>query len=371
MGILPQCRQWQLSGQSGHRNRRTAFSRGPLYALLQNPLYIGRIAHRGQIHDCQHDRIIDEGLWEQVQSQLTNNRTDRKLGTDSKEPSLLAGLVHDANGHLMTPSHANKKGRRYRYYVSTAINDPDPSRVEATSKTAKASSSVAARRVPAADLESLVFDRLHQLLAKPTKLADAIKPLDLDAIAMDQVLNRAVDLSNRWSSQSSRQRRALALAVIDQIDVTDDTISTTLNRVGLTKCLGIECQAAHQPYVPLTLIIPAQLHRSGKGKRIVIEGEAQHCDPALFAVLQKASTVRDDLLSGTYETLDRVSEERSIPNGQATALLRLSWLAPSIVSDTLEGKQPPEPTPNTLLRGSKYLPVRWTKQRAYLGFSPI
>jgi hypothetical protein len=39
----------------------------------------------------------------------------------SRSPSFLAGLLFDDRGNRMTPSHANKKGVRYRYYVSQAL----------------------------------------------------------------------------------------------------------------------------------------------------------------------------------------------------------------------------------------------------------
>ena len=40
------------------------FSRGHLYCLLANPIYIGKLPHKGKLHDGRHDAIIDEGLWE-------------------------------------------------------------------------------------------------------------------------------------------------------------------------------------------------------------------------------------------------------------------------------------------------------------------
>ena len=42
----------------------------------------------------------------------------RTTGSDAKHPSLLAGIAFDENGERLTPSHAVKKGTRYRYYVS-------------------------------------------------------------------------------------------------------------------------------------------------------------------------------------------------------------------------------------------------------------
>ena len=97
------------------------FSRGALYTLLQNHLYRGEIAHQGKIYPGQHEAIIDAELWQLVQEKLSGNRQERALGAIAEEPSLLAGLIVDGSGQRMTPTHAVKKGRRYRYYVSTSL----------------------------------------------------------------------------------------------------------------------------------------------------------------------------------------------------------------------------------------------------------
>ena len=68
-------------------------------------------------------------------------------------PSLLTGLVYDGTGERMSPTHANKGGRRYRYYVSHSLIQRDRSTAPAESC-----------RVPASDLESIVQDRLCALL---------------------------------------------------------------------------------------------------------------------------------------------------------------------------------------------------------------
>src|SRR6202048_709951 len=49
------------------------------------------------------------------------NTATHRRGAKAPEPSLLAGLLVDARGERLTPSHAVKKGRRYRYYVSAAL----------------------------------------------------------------------------------------------------------------------------------------------------------------------------------------------------------------------------------------------------------
>jgi hypothetical protein len=88
---------------------------GALYHLLRNPICCGRIGHKEQSYEGVHEAIIELGLWEAVQRLLAVNRRERRNGTSANDPSLLAGLIVDAEGKRLTPSHAAKGGKRYRY----------------------------------------------------------------------------------------------------------------------------------------------------------------------------------------------------------------------------------------------------------------
>jgi site-specific DNA recombinase len=93
---------------------------GPLAHLLKNRFYIGEVVYRAETHRGEHPPILDRELFEAVQEKLAEKVVQRKL-RDSRSPSFLAGLVFDDCEHAMSPSHANKKGVRYRYYVSQAL----------------------------------------------------------------------------------------------------------------------------------------------------------------------------------------------------------------------------------------------------------
>jgi site-specific DNA recombinase len=86
--------------------------------MLQNRTYRGEIVHKGQFHPGEHTPIVDRPLWDAVQAQLASNAAERNSGAQNHQPSLLAGMLFDSAGNRMTPSHAVKKGTRYRYYVS-------------------------------------------------------------------------------------------------------------------------------------------------------------------------------------------------------------------------------------------------------------
>src|SRR5436189_221582 len=106
---------------NGTKRGGKPFSRGHLYTLLSNPIYIGEIAHKGQLYPGQHPALINADTWAAVRDQLAANARDHRRKAHATEPSLLAGLLTDAQGERLTPSHAVKKGRRYRYSAPTAL----------------------------------------------------------------------------------------------------------------------------------------------------------------------------------------------------------------------------------------------------------
>jgi len=78
--------------------------------MLQNRIYRGEIVHKGKSYPGEHEAIVDQALWNNVQAVLAQNRVDRAKGTTGNEPNLLTGILFDAHGGRMSPTHANKKG---------------------------------------------------------------------------------------------------------------------------------------------------------------------------------------------------------------------------------------------------------------------
>ena len=116
-GIVSKLRVDRYGRQTGGK----PLARGALYLMLQNRIYRGKIVHKDKSYPGQHAAIVDEELWDSAQTMLAANRVERTNGGSAREPSLLAGLIFDDGGERMTPTHANKKGRRYRYYVTHSL----------------------------------------------------------------------------------------------------------------------------------------------------------------------------------------------------------------------------------------------------------
>jgi len=90
-GVVSKVRLSRKGSNSGGKS----FSRGALYELLSNPIYIGDIRHKKEHHPGQHEPILERGIWQQVQQRLSNaaQRGSEPLSKASSSP--LAGKVFD------------------------------------------------------------------------------------------------------------------------------------------------------------------------------------------------------------------------------------------------------------------------------------
>ncbi len=152
-----QIRSKRRQSADGQVHGGRPFTRGALSHLLQNRLYIGKISHKGDVFLGEHDAIVASGTWDEVQALLQNHRRDHDLGMRAEQPSLLAGMIFEGEGRPMTPSHASKGARRYRYYVTREPGDGDRP-----------------LRLPAGDIENLVIARVGNLLQDRTAVMELL-----------------------------------------------------------------------------------------------------------------------------------------------------------------------------------------------------
>ncbi len=111
---------------SGPHRGGCAFRRGTLYHLLSNPIYRGKIVHKGEVYPGEHEAIVPEDLFQAVQDKLKANASGTSRRLKGQQPSLLTGILQDSDGRAMTPSHASKgKAQRYRYYVTRSDQTKD------------------------------------------------------------------------------------------------------------------------------------------------------------------------------------------------------------------------------------------------------
>ena len=155
------------------------FTRGHLYQLLANPVYAGEVAHRGVAYPGQQDAIVDRQTFDEVRSRLNSNAAKRVSAANAGAPSLLTGFVYDETGDRLCPTHANKRGRRYRYYISKRL-------MHGTSSTGEG------WRVPAKELERVVARAVGDFLKDKRGVVDALQLIDTPPARLQTVLDRAV-----------------------------------------------------------------------------------------------------------------------------------------------------------------------------------
>ena len=309
------------------------------------------------VYPGQHDAIIDLELWQIVQDQLAASRRERSLAAGAEHSSLLAGLIFDSDGDGMTPTHAVKKGKRYRYYVSTALVTGSPSK------------HIKGRRVPAGDVEALVLDRLRVFFATGSDVADTLAWGSLDAHSLETALSKAAAVSEGWLTAPLIETRRLAREIVERVTLAADRIEIRLARAKVAAALHADLPGDLNNFEPLVLSVDVSPRRAGKGKRLIIGDNAPaEVDAGVVHLIAKAFAVRNQLLSGSEDSIETMTERLGAGKGWLTSLVRLSYLAPDIVRAMLAGRQPVELNPTRLMRLSKDLPPDWSEQRRFLGF---
>jgi site-specific DNA recombinase len=135
------------------------FTRGPLAHLLRNRFYIGEVAFKGETLKGEQSAILDRELFDAVQAKLNDQRNGHTTSR-LKSEALLMGRIFDDRGNRMSPSHARRRGIKYRYYLSSAILNGQPDKSGSVS------------RVTAGEIEVLVVKSVRDHFKLPTDSKD-------------------------------------------------------------------------------------------------------------------------------------------------------------------------------------------------------
>ena len=345
---------------AGQKSGGSAYSRGALYCLLQNPVYVGKVRHRDAIYAGEHEGIIPEQLWDNVQERLSANSKTRRTGSNAKSPSLFVGLLFDPDGNRFTPFHADKRGKRYRYYVSQGKIHGRPA----------ASSSPT--RIPARDIEEIVCGRIQSLLRSPEELLQSTGAQSSDAAVCEALVTAGKQFAKTWPSSSISEQREFLGNVTERITVHENGLQMTLVQPALRAVLLGE-QPVHDGKSPqdvFTITIDARVKRCGWEVRLVVptgSGSQTSARPALPLIRAVARVHRwpEKIINGEFQSRHSIAQFAQFDERYAGRVLQFAFLAPDIVEAILEGRQPADLTVQRLLRG---FPLGWAEQRRRLGF---
>ena len=180
------------------------FDKATLYALLRNPIVTGKITHKGEVYDGEHEAIVDQDLFDEVQALLSLNGRTGGPETRNKYGAILRGLLR-CRGCDKSMTHTfcgGKKKHFYRYYrcIGAIKNGAD---------------TCSAGTLPAEEIEKLVIDEVRGLSTDSVLLdqvlAEAQATIETERVTLDSErseLRRAVGESHRALRRLIEKRQA-------------------------------------------------------------------------------------------------------------------------------------------------------------------
>jgi site-specific DNA recombinase len=319
------------AGQTGGRS----YSRGTVYHLLANRVYVGEVRHKGKHFPGQHQPIVDPETFGKVQAIIASNRHKRAMGGNATEPSLLAGLLIDGQGRRFTPTHTNRRGRKYRYYARAAEGADD------------------ALRLPAEPMDQAVLDTLREFLKAEERVLSATgAKTSQDA---DAAIKASLAAMSGLEDQKPKVLRQRLRAMVDAVVMGLDHIALTLRPDALP---GVTL-------VQTDLTAPISIARRGRDLKLVVEGQSQGPDQKLINLIALASTWFDEVAQGKVATLTALAEREGVTPAYVAQVIDLAFLAPTIKQSILLGTQAPSLTTMTL-KAMRPLPLCWNQQQERL-----
>ena len=301
----------------------------------------------------QHPAIVETDLWKAVQSQLKANQLGHRTKANSSQPSLLTGLVVDEQGHRLTPSHAQKGARRYRYYIDQV--------------SAEADNATNALRLPAKELEMAVIEAISGLLKDRPRVMAVMG--SVDAGQANRRLQTAADAGALLETEMGSQQIEVLTRLVKRITVRKDSIGIEvwIPAIWSATVVATDEEAVH------VIEVPVQLKRCGMAVRLIVRASGEPVtrgvDVKLVALITKAHDWFERLSSGRCDSVQAIAQQEKITTvAYVMRVMHLAFLAPDIVQAIVRGEQPMKVTVDRLMRMGP-LPLAWEDQRELLGMA--
>jgi len=301
--------------EKGRTTSGKPFSRGALFHLLHNRLYLGQLVHKDQVHEGGHGcdrrpRAVQPGS-EASRWQCT--APSRKAGR-RKVTAPLMGKLFDAGGKPMSPTTSRgKSGKPYRYYVSASLQQGTRPADEAT-----------LQRLSALEIEKVTAEAIQRWMPKASNPFAILRSVHMSA----RGLHVSIETKNAGS---------IARALVDGETIIDRTADHT------------------------TVLLPVALPMRGGQRLIVLSAQrSTQPDPILVAALRKVHAMLE-----TDRGMPMISTVPTSPYDRS--ILHSAFLAPNIQRAFLEGRQPYHLNLEALKKMD--LPLSWCRQRRVIGFA--
>jgi site-specific DNA recombinase len=328
------------------------FSRGHIYRILSNPLYIGEIAHKDIRHAGQHPRIIDQEIWSAVSALIGSNRREHRARSNAGHANLLAGLIYDEAGRRLVSSHTTKNGKRYLYYITSDGSGRKP-----------APASQAKSRLPATDIDAFVVSALEKFLTDNTALAKLLRAAHVRSGKLAEALHKAEATGRQLEDMPFQSRLELVTFLVARIDVLQASLRITFRITGVVRYLTGEKDLSHSPKDDTGLIefpVPTIL-QNGAVKLVVTQPSQKHKDASLIAAIARGTCWFEELTSGKALSISGIASRENVTDSYVSRLLNLALLSPTIVHQVLDGSPVATEVARLEMMGQR-LSALWRKQ---------
>lgn len=326
---------------SGELFGGTVFGNGQIQYLLRNPVYVGRIRHKDQTWPGLHPPIIEEDLWQRVQSALNETPGSRNRGSRCR--ALLTGKLRDETGDRLTPTHTTRSGRRYRYYISNRLVSAGPDQL--------------GWRLPAVSLERVIARAIADHLQKRAATHSISRTADL---RRSDKTARAVD----GLSRTSRERVDRIIPLLTSGQIAPNLARLTLDPDALAHRLGLDAQDIAADV--LSFEVPFTCRRRGVEMKIVAAPVALRPDPTLVRTLRDAHDWAQALQAGCG--ISDIAQAAGHSESFIRTRTQLAFLSPRLQDAILAGTQPAELTLKRMMR--QPVPLIWADQEYLYGLPP-
>ena len=332
------------------------YSRGALYQLLRNHLYVGEIQHKGLIHAGEHEAIVDRELWNEVQELLEQNRQGNRKRSRTSSGSMLTGRLFDELGTRYIPTHAQKGGRRYHYYTSQAV-------IKGHRKEGVIG------RLSAPALESTVSDRIREFLNSPGEIIDAFQRIDSPEVKYDRLLKQARMIATEWKQKTQSEKAELIRTMLYRVIVHESLFELRLDLEAIVQILSgkaVEEQAKGnrvENVQTASLQVPLRSNR-GNALKLVIgvdRSDSPGSKEAIAKAIARARSWYDLIVQGKATGLPDLARQHRLTHRYVKNILPLAFLGPESVETLLNDSQP-----RTLDSLLGKVPIRWDMQWAFL-----
>jgi site-specific DNA recombinase len=316
------------------------FARGHVHHILTNPLYAGRIRHRKLVHDGQHPALIDPARWERIQDMLQDGAAKDRRTRFKSQSSWLCGKLFDETGDRLTPSHTKtRSGKRLRYYVSHRL-------------IAKSGEQhLDGWRLPAPELEAQV----SALIRKTLTDASAATRLMIGA-SSDDIGNAQTTLTN-WLATATQ---ADLVCLAKKITIEPGQLAVQIDQSQVANILDTSAETLNEDALSIGRVF--QIRKRGVETKLIFADMPIGQDDALIRNIAKAHSWFEQMKAG--KSFAQIADAEKTSKRRVQQMIDLAFLAPNIVRDVLEGKQPIGFTSDWCLRHT--LPSDFEEQRQLL-----